>query len=224
MAQIWKRLYGYEQKVRPYLPFTSLNTVWRQMDKKSASVLDVGCGEGIPAGFIRRRRPVFMVGLDIFLPSIRTARNHNSHDQYIQADVRYLPLAEKSFDIVMSMEVLEHLDKQEGLAFLQTLDRTARRQVIITTPAGKHEQHTLAENTYQEHKYIWKPAELRKLGYKVRGHGLRNLGGMSGLQSPLPGVVRPLIDVLWLITGPVTYYLPDLAGSMVAIKQIKKRK
>jgi SAM-dependent methyltransferase len=219
-SELWHQFYLYEQRIRPYAPFTALNTVWRHLDKKSVNILDVGCGEGLPARFIQRHRHIFMLGLDIFLPSLLAARENNTHDQYVQADVRYLPIAEQSFDTVISMELLEHLDRQEGLDFLKALERIARRQVIITTPAGKHEQHTLAENPHQLHKYIWEPAELRQLGYKVRGHGLRNLGGLSGLQSPLPKVFRPVIDVIWLVTGPVAYFLPHLAGNAFAIKKI----
>ena len=134
LNEIWHRFYIFEQRIRPYIPFTALNTVWWHLDKNSVNIVDVGCGEGIPAKFLRRHRHAFMLGLDIFLPSILTARKNGCHDQYIQADVRYLPIAEKSFDVVMSMEVLEHLDRQEGLDFLQALERIARRQVIVTTP------------------------------------------------------------------------------------------
>jgi SAM-dependent methyltransferase len=219
--RIWHQFYEREQQVRPYLPFTALNTLWRNLDRKSVNIADIGCGEGVPAGFIRRHRHVFMLGLDIFVPSLDRARKSSSHDQYVQADVRYLPIAEKSFDTVISMEVLEHLDRQEGINFLRDLERIARRQVIITTPVGKHEQHTLDENPHQLHKHIWEPAELIKLGYKVRGHGLRNLGGLSGLESSVPKLFRPVIDVVWLSTGPITYFLPHLAGNMVALKKIQ---
>jgi hypothetical protein len=34
-----------KQKVRPYIPFTSLNTVWRHLDAKGKTLLDVGCGK-----------------------------------------------------------------------------------------------------------------------------------------------------------------------------------
>jgi len=141
--------------------------VWWHLDKNSVNIVDVGCGEGIPAKFLRRHRHAFMLGLDIFLPSILTARKNGCHDQYIQADVRYLPIAEKSFDVVMSMEVLEHLDRQEGLDFLQALERIARRQVIVTTPGGKHEQNTLDQNPHQLHKYIW---ESLNIGHYRRSH------------------------------------------------------
>jgi hypothetical protein len=41
--------------VHPWIPFTSLNAVWRHIDPGSETILDVGCGKGEPFRFINRR-------------------------------------------------------------------------------------------------------------------------------------------------------------------------
>jgi hypothetical protein len=118
------------------------------------------------------------------------------------------------------MEVLEHLETDEGYRLIEALEVIARHQVIISTPIGRHEQRTYDGNVFQTHRHIWTPEEMRKLGYLVRGHGIRSLGGKSGLQSPIPKMVRPFVDLIWVLGGVATYYLLHFAGNMVCVKNL----
>lgn len=208
--------------VRPRVPFTALNTVWRHIDKDTASVLDVGCGRGRPMAFLNRDRRFSAVGFDIFTPYLREARSLGVYDALVQGDVRALPFAPRSFDVVIMSEVLEHLGEEEGLTLVASLETIARKQVIITTPVGNHPQHEYDGNPWQEHQHIWEPHRLRTLGYRVFGHGLRNMGGLSGVQSPLPAPLKPLVDLLWVAAGPVIYHKPEWGGSMVGVKQLAR--
>jgi SAM-dependent methyltransferase len=207
-------------RVRPRMPFTALNTVWRILDKNAESILDVGCGKGEPMQFINRHRRFYTVGVDIFEPYIAECRRQGIHDEYLQCDVRHLPFEDNSFDIVICLEVLEHVEAEEGQALLKNLERIARKQVILSTPVGHYEQTSFDGNKHQEHKYLWQPADLEAAGYRVIGIGLRNLGGKSGVQSPLPALLRSLIDVTWVLSGPLTFYFPEVAGDMVCVKNI----
>lgn len=220
MKNYWEGVYRLAQHARPYLPFTALNTVWRSLHKDANSVLDIGCGQGEPARFLKNKRKLFSIGIDIFLPYLREAQKQESHDAYVLGDIRYLPFRPKSFDVVLAVEVLEHLKREEGLALIKAMEQVAKRQVIITTPVCSYKQDPYDGNPYQEHQHIWQPKELRQLGYKVRGHGLRYIGGMSGIQSPLPRLFRPLMDVLWVLAGLFTYFLPTISGDIVGMKKL----
>lgn len=217
-------LEGITQAVRPWIPFTALNTVWRCLDKESRSILDVGCGQGRPMVFLNRRHRFLAVGIDIFRPYLREAGALSAYDALVQGDARYLPFRPRSFDIVLLIEILEHLERAEGLALIKVLEQIARRQVLISTPVGQHEQHEYDSNPWQEHRHIWEPQQLRALGYRVYGHGLRNLGGLSGLQSPLPRHLRPVMDFLWVAAGPLTHLRPEWAGNVVCVKRIGQEK
>lgn len=98
------------------LPTTVLGIAIRNLDGEVYSILDVGCGPRVPMYLLRKRRKVFTVGVDAFLRYLKSAQARRSHDAYILGDARYLPFREKSFDAVWYMEVIEHLEKEDGLS------------------------------------------------------------------------------------------------------------
>lgn len=211
-----------KQKARPYIPFTALNTVWRNLDNNVKSLLDVGCGKGVPVEFINRKHRYFVIGLDAFAPYLNECKKKRIHDTYVQADVRQLPFADSTFDCVLCLEVLEHLEKKDGEKLLSELERIASREVILSTPVGNYKQDNYDDNPLQEHKYIWEPMEIREKGYKVIGMGISKLNGLSGVQSTYPRLMRWLVDVAWIVVSPLAYVFPTLAGEMVCIKKLHK--
>ncbi|MDD5037926.1 MAG: methyltransferase domain-containing protein [Dehalococcoidales bacterium] len=210
---------SFSRKARSRIPFTALNTVGRLIDKEARTVLDVGCGKGEPMMAINRHQHYLTVGIDVFEPYLRECRRQGIHHQYLLGDIRKLPFRDKSFDVVLCMEVLEHLERADGEKLLRDMERTARKQVLLTTPVGKYQQESFEGNPHQEHKYIWSPDEMQALGYKVTGIGWRNLGGKAGIQSPLPRPLRGLVNVIWVLAGPIVYFYPRLAGDMVCTKR-----
>ncbi len=208
-------------KLRPYVLFTALNTVWRNLDKRNKSILDVGCGFGQPMSFLNRHKQFFVVGADIFKPYLMKCREQGNHDNLVMCDVRHLPFKDKSFDAVVSMELLEHLEKDEGDKLLRDFEAISRHQIIISTPVGKYEQHTYHDNPYQEHRCIRTPSQFTQLGYQVRGHGLPYFGGVGGIASRLPTIIRPLHRLLWILPGPLVHFVPKISGDMVCIKKLQ---
>jgi SAM-dependent methyltransferase len=216
---LFNRFEKLKVNARPYIPFTALNTVWRHLDANSKTLLDVGCGKGGPAKFINRKGRYFTVGMDVFEPYLKQCQRDGIHSAYIQGDVRFLPFADKSFDVVICLEVLEHLEKSDGEKLLQEIERVASRQVILSTPVGVYKQDAYDGNLHQEHKYIWNPSEMKQKGYRVKGVGLRNMGGKAGVESPHSVLVQWLVNLLWVLSGQFTYYFPNIAGDMVCIKK-----
>lgn len=156
-ARLWR-------EARFRVPFTVLNTVWRLIDKEAKTVLDVGCGKGEPMRFINRHKHYFTVGVDIFEPYLRECERQRIHNQHILCDIRNLPFRDKSFDVVLCLEVLEHLEREDGGKLLREMERTAKKQVILSTPVGKYKQVSYEDNPHQEHKHIWSPDEMQALG------------------------------------------------------------
>jgi ubiquinone/menaquinone biosynthesis C-methylase UbiE len=119
------------------------------------SVLDVGCGEGLLADhLIRLRRPARFEGVDVELD--RLAPGLHPDLKFKAASVYQLPYPDRSVDLVVCCEVLEHLhDPAAGLA---ELVRVARRHVLISTP--------------------WEP--VWRLLNLARGRYVRDLGNTPG--------------------------------------------
>jgi SAM-dependent methyltransferase len=112
----------------------------------SGSVLDLGCGTGygtaeIAAGVGRA------TGLDRVapLPASRTART-----RFVQADLNAMPLAPRSFDLIVSFQVIEHLE--DPTAYLSAISRTLRSdgEALITTP---NVLMSVGVNPYHVHEY-----------------------------------------------------------------------
>ena len=118
LVHIWHvllmRLWMGRWKLRGYIPFTNWNLVWRHLEKKAESILDVGCGTGKPMRFLNRHGRFVTVGIDGFEPSLEQCRRDGSHDTLVLGDIRPLPFNEKSFDIVLCLQALEHLEKKDG--------------------------------------------------------------------------------------------------------------
>ena len=79
-------------KLRPFVPFSYANIVWRGLDKQSQSILDVGCGKAEPMVDIKRRRNFnTLVGVDIFAPYLEECKAREIHHEYVLCDARNLP-------------------------------------------------------------------------------------------------------------------------------------
>jgi ubiquinone/menaquinone biosynthesis C-methylase UbiE len=94
------------------------------------TLLDVGCGSGDVPAFLHDRLPGHpsAVGLDVKLvhltavpPSVRP----------VVGDVRRLPFADGSFEVVTASLFLHHFDAPELPALLAGLHRLARRALVV---------------------------------------------------------------------------------------------
>jgi SAM-dependent methyltransferase len=214
---IWSNLV---EKLVEYIPFTAMNLVWRMIDRSGKSLLDVGCGQGRVGSVIKRHRDIYTVGVDAYNPYLELCKKDNSYDKLIQSDVRKLSFENKSFDVVLCTQLIEHLEKAEAYELIKRMEDIARKQIVITTPVGKYEAHARDGNDLQEHKSTWQPAELKQMGYSIRGVGLRNLYGDAGIRAHVPGFTRPIVDIIYVLVGPVAFFLPQIACHMVCQKTL----
>lgn len=96
------------------------------------SVLEVGCGEGRLAQhlFTHGRRPERFVACDLDLGHL--APDLDAAIEVHEASIYALPWPDRSFDLVICCEVLEHLD--DPRAGLAELARVTARRVLLSTP------------------------------------------------------------------------------------------
>jgi SAM-dependent methyltransferase len=69
--------------------------------REISAVLDVGCGAGRHTKVMVERW--WTVGLDLSMALLRVARNESPDAPYVRADMRELPFADESFDLVVNL-------------------------------------------------------------------------------------------------------------------------
>jgi ubiquinone/menaquinone biosynthesis C-methylase UbiE len=101
----------------------------------AASVLDVGCGEGIGTARMANVLPqARVVGLDVADPGLLQEWKTRAHDriEFVAASAYELPFADDSFDLVSAIEVFEHLQRPERA--LAEIARVSRRGLLLSVP------------------------------------------------------------------------------------------
>jgi SAM-dependent methyltransferase len=106
----------------------------------SSSLLDVGCAKGFMLHDLKELIPGITVkGIDISQYAIDQAMEDiKSHVQVSNAT--HLPFADKSFDVVISINTVHNLERVEcGLA-LQEIERVSRGKSFITVDAFRNDE------------------------------------------------------------------------------------
>lgn len=145
-------------------------------------ILEVGMGEGEVAARIRDRWPeVAFTGID--LPDSELAAHWAGHGVPGSfADIAALPFPENTFDLVLAIEVLEHVPDPD--AALREIRRVANGALVLSVPREP----------------IWRAANmargkyLRDLG-NTPGHinhwSARSFAALVGRHATITGVHRP---------------------------------
>lgn len=186
------------------------------------SILDVGCGNGMPMYIIAQGRHLTLAGIDIFPPSVHEARATGAYKQVRQGDVRVLPYKKKSFDQVVSIFVLEHLKKRDAAKLLTRMEYLAKEKVVVVVPMGACEQHAYENNVHQEHLSQWYAKDFQNRGYTVTGQGL-NIYDQYPLLHKLLVAIGPLNHFIFLfhvLFQPFISSRYTLARHLICVKQM----
>jgi ubiquinone/menaquinone biosynthesis C-methylase UbiE len=136
---------GFLQALDKFLPATP-----------PAAVLEVGMGEGEIAARMRQRYPeATFVGIDLPDAALAAAWDDKGVSGAF-ADIAHLPFPSSSFDLVLAIEVLEHVPDPD--AALCELSRVGRGSFVLSVPDEP----------------IWRIANM------ARGKYLRDLGNTPG--------------------------------------------
>lgn len=105
---------------------------------RGKTVLDAACGEGYGSHLMAEYAQQ-VTGLDISEEAVKWAgeryRDRNNL-KFVTGDVTSLPFEDKSFDIVVSFETIEHISEQQQQAFLGEIRRVLKEDgcLLMSTP------------------------------------------------------------------------------------------
>jgi cyclopropane fatty-acyl-phospholipid synthase-like methyltransferase len=136
-------------------------TMWVYDNVRAGSdVLELGCGAGMLA--LLKRKDVTLTGVDLSDECALAARR-NGYDTTYTSELSSLPFADASFDYVVSLDVIGHIEADEKDAVLAEIKRVLRPSGV--TLHGIECTDRSAQKSYDE----MSAAELRRF-IEVDGH------------------------------------------------------
>ena len=127
-------------------------------DLSQATILDCGCGNGNKLLSIKKSFPGFKEykGIDNYLPAIKSCEKHSKKGlEFIYGDCLSMPIGDKSVDVIISNQVIEHISQYE--IYLKELKRILKPEgiIILSTPNFHCPKNTILKMFGQEPILRW---------------------------------------------------------------------
>jgi len=144
----------------------------RIIEKNPISVLDIGIGFG-KFGFLAREYTDVRLGryfnwqtridgIEIFEKYVTPLQQQIYNQIYIGNAIDILPTLGK-YDMIICSDMLEHLNENDGVFLLDTIEKKSRFAMIVT-PVRVLQQEALYNNEHERHVSSWSKEILSKLG------------------------------------------------------------
>lgn len=155
---------------------------------KGKRVLDIACGEGYGSYLLKQAGAESVVGVDISAESVMRARRSFATEglEYVASDAKNLEtlFAENSFDLVISVETIEHVE--DPVDFLKNLKRLTQPDgVLIVSCPNDHWYYPDADQSNPYHRRKYRIDEFQNLCVPVLGTNVQwSIGtGVFGFAS-----------------------------------------
>jgi len=184
--------------------------------KDCETVLDLGCGTSSVvelASWVRHS-----VGVDTHEESINECERRGVHSEYFRGSVFDFDTDASSFEAVIAIDVIEHMDRDGGRALLDKMEYWSSKKVILTTPNGWLPQDEKEDNPLQRHLSAWNMDDFTIRGYTVRG-----LNGLKWLRKS-EAEIRWRPRIFWKLISDLSQVIvrsrPGIAFHILAVKEI----
>lgn len=104
------------------------------------NALDIGSGEGVLTSLLRQLG-VQVTCLDLSLSYLERVRSRRVGASMIQGDCAALPFASRSFDLILALDIVEHVPLYEQA--IRECARVSRKGIVLSTSTDGHHR-TLA--------------------------------------------------------------------------------
>lgn len=164
-------------------------------------VLDVGCGTGLILSDCERWNPV---GID-FSPAALAFCRTRSLDRLVRGDVVKMPFADNSFDLILALDLMEHVERDDLL--IREFNRVLRPGgcLMATVPAHPSlwSDHDIALHHYRRYT-------RRSFGRLLKSGGFRPLkfGYCISFVHPLIVAFRQLQKLAHRLSPPANGHQP----------------
>lgn len=128
--------------------------------KDVKSILDLGCGNGIITNYLADYFDI--TGADRSAAALEMVRTKK-----MQCNCNELPFDDNSFDLVLSSEMLEHLESKVLMETISEIKRVSRKYILISVPNSEHVDRDLIQCPNCKHIY--------NLNYHMQSIGIETL-------------------------------------------------
>lgn len=148
----------------------------QQATERGESLLSLCCGIGLELGNLSTQD---ITAVDIYPGYIEQVKMRCPQAKTIISDaLEYLKeQPDRSVDVISIIDGIEHMDKKTGKRVIKYMKRVCRKQVLLFTPQGPHEDGYLKNEPhnawgiegadhFQTHKSGWTADELKAYGFR----------------------------------------------------------
>ena len=194
---------GYDRITKRYLEWIQTNRSEERarytsvlLDEVSpgATVLDLGCGAGVPTTQELARR-FKVTGVDISARSITLARQNVPEAQFIQANMTQLDFPPASFDAVAAFYAIIHIPRQEQPNLLQDIASWLRPGGLLVATMGTHSMKADFDEDFLGAPMYWSSFDSKTNRRLVEEAGLHII---SAREETVEEFDEP-VTFLWLI-------------------------
>jgi SAM-dependent methyltransferase len=203
---------------------------------KGPRILDVGCGFGRWGALLTtnlweasKSKPANrsqIVGCDGHLPNVEESRKNNYYQEVLHLTFPPLPFCDDSFDTVLLLDVLEHLNVNDGRKLVDEAKRVSRQRVILSTPnwcALRDAHRTITGwNPFEAHLSYWPRHALRDLEFKLYGAGSRPGGRYWRIGLKKMKLLSFYDRILRSSIGSLSLFFPFIAENVVGVWERQK--
>ena len=133
------------------------------------TLLDLGCGIQQAVDEVKAKT---ILGVDIWDVYLNIVKDRINTVRILMSELdRFM---DKSYDVVICLDVVEHLDKELALKVIDECKRIARKRAIIYTPSEFKDNMEsisnswdLGENPYQKHLCVINTDDFESRGYST---------------------------------------------------------
>lgn len=197
-------------------PYTHYISVIASQLSDCETILDIGSGPFSPvldAAPAKSRITAF----DAHFASLVESTGYDARICALMDDIGTL-FRPQSFDAVVALEVIEHVERPEGWRLLRSMEAIATKCVLLSTPNGFLPQGAIHGNQYQIHRSGWGVDDFEFAGFRVSGvRGLKTLRGEESTPR-----LRPLRlgHYVSRMSTPLGERWPRWAFQLVATKRL----
>lgn len=132
------------------------------MEDININVLDIGAGEGKWGKFLKGKVNLIH-GVEVWSPYIYKYGLRNLYDKLFNMNMKDFPFGKQKYDVMILGDVLEHLEFNEAVKFINDAKQFIDRIYLIIPTSLCVQDGAYWGNPYESHLYQWTDQELKDL-------------------------------------------------------------